>query len=90
MLKMIVGLLLVLVLVLALPHAGLAEEPLPIIDMHLHSNSAGDNGPPPVAMCVPMIPSLPPWDPQTASWGDLMISTAASPRTILVWSPTGR
>jgi predicted TIM-barrel fold metal-dependent hydrolase len=27
------------------------DRPLPIIDMHLHANRAGDNGPPPTSIC---------------------------------------
>ena len=32
-----------------------AQEPLPVIDMHLHASAADDNGPPPLALCVPPV-----------------------------------
>lgn len=39
-----------------LPMLGFAQEILPIIDMHLHALPADAQGPPPVAMCVPIDP----------------------------------
>lgn len=39
-----------------------AQERLPIIDMHLHALAADAQGPPPVAICVPIEP-FPAWDP---------------------------
>ena len=31
-----------------------AQKPLPVIDMHLHASVADANGPPPLALCVPV------------------------------------
>lgn len=44
--------------VLGLPLTGVAQTPLPIIDMHLHASPADVQGPPPLAMCLP-----------TTTWG---------------------
>lgn len=41
-----------------------AQKPLPVIDMHLHASTAAANGPPPLALCVP-VAELPTWDPKT-------------------------
>lgn len=69
-------------LVLAVPAA--AREP--IIDMHLHAMAATDQGPPPLAMCVPISP-MPTWDASkspTESFGELFKSPpCANP----IWSP---
>ncbi len=40
-----------------------AQEPPPILDMHLHASAADGNGPPPLGLCVPILPSVPPLDP---------------------------
>jgi hypothetical protein len=50
-----------LMLLLALP--AHAQERRPIIDMHLHASAADENGPPPLALCVP-IPEFPVRDPR--------------------------
>jgi len=55
-----------LVLVLALLLVALdahAQQRLPIIDMHLHAYTADGNGPPPLGLCVPILPYVPPLDP---------------------------
>lgn len=49
-------------LLFALPAS--AQERLPIIDMHLHALAADENGPPPLALCIP-IPEFPVRDPGT-------------------------
>jgi predicted TIM-barrel fold metal-dependent hydrolase len=36
----------------------------PIIDVHLHASAADSQGPPPLAMCTPVM-AWPPWDPVT-------------------------
>ncbi len=41
------------------PAAAQAREP--VIDMHVHALAADDQGPPPMAMCVPIDP-MPTWD----------------------------
>lgn len=43
------------------PIAALADQKPPIIDMHLHALAVDHQGPPPVAMCVPL--AMPTWDP---------------------------
>lgn len=53
-------LLLVILLTLVAP---LQARPLPVIDMHLHASVADENGPPPLGLCVPMLPYLSPLDP---------------------------
>lgn len=40
--------------VLALPCAAAAQQPPPIIDMHLHALGAASQGPPPLALCLPV------------------------------------
>lgn len=47
---------------LELAAAPAAEQPLPIIDMHLHALPFDAQGPPPVALCSPM--PMPVWDPK--------------------------
>ncbi len=55
-------LILVLALLLIPPRAH-AQQRLPIIDMHLHAYTADGNGPPPLGLCVPLLPYVPPLDP---------------------------
>ena len=52
----------VLVSLVVPPHAWAAQR-LPIIDMHLHAYAADENGPPPLGLCVPVLPRLSPLDP---------------------------
>lgn len=53
----------ILFLVLAvLVTSAAAQERLPILDMHLHALAADSQGPPPLAMCIPIEP-FPAWDP---------------------------
>ena len=52
----------VLALFLVALHAR-AQQPLPIIDMHLHAYPADANGPPPLGLCIPLSSYLPPLDP---------------------------
>lgn len=42
--------------------AGLAQDRLPIIDVHMHAMAADAQGPPPLGMCTPINP-MPYWDP---------------------------
>ena len=46
-------------LAFALSHQAEAREP--VIDVHVHALGAGDQGPPPLAMCTPIDP-MPAWD----------------------------
>lgn len=75
------------VLLLISPEAR-AQQRLPIIDMHLHAMAADDNGPPPLAICVPFLSHLPPLDPKE-SWGDVFIGAMKKPSCPNpIWSPT--
>jgi hypothetical protein len=80
--------LLVVALVLPLvPVPGQAQQPLPIIDMHMHALSADEQGPPPLAMCT-SAPEYPAWDPATP-FGDLFIAESKTPACAdPIWSPT--
>jgi predicted TIM-barrel fold metal-dependent hydrolase len=63
-----------------------AEAPsLPIIDMHLHALTADDQGPPPVAVCLPV--GVGPHDPRSA-WGEAFAAlTKEPPCSDPLWSP---
>jgi hypothetical protein len=64
-----------------------AQQRLPIIDMHLHASAADENGPPPLALCVP-VPEYPVRDPRRP-WGDIFIEWQKHPPCRdPVWSPT--
>lgn len=70
---------------LAAPEAGLAQQGLPILDMHLHAVPADMQGPPPLGMCTPM--PFPAWDPSRA-YGETYIGLLKSPPCPdPVWSP---
>lgn len=61
------------------------EERLPIIDMHMHAFGADSQGPPPLAMCTPLL--LPAWDPQVP-FGAFFMELAKQPACDdPVWSP---
>ena len=63
-----------------------AQERLPIIDMHLHASAARDNGPPPLALCVP-VSAYPVRDP-SRPWGEVFIEWQKNPSCQdPVWSP---
>jgi predicted TIM-barrel fold metal-dependent hydrolase len=62
------------------------KRPL-IIDMHLHAVAADATGPPPTAMCVPMVAHLPDGDPKKP-WQEKMAAWLKNPPcTDPVWSP---
>lgn len=48
-----------------------AERPLPVIDMHLHALGAGDQGPPPLHVCVSP-EGWPAWE-QSRPWAEVFI-----------------
>lgn len=74
-------------LLLAGPEAR-AQQRLPIIDMHLHALAADANGPPPLAVCVPLLSYLPPLNPKE-SWGDVFVGALKKPSCPNpIWSPT--
>ena len=65
--------------------SALAQDQLPIIDMHMHANPADAQGPPPLAMCTPF--KLPAWDPATP-YGDVFMNMVNRPTCDdPVWSP---
>lgn len=65
--------------------AAQAQDQLPIIDMHLHALSAAAQGPPPLALCVP-IPDVP-LDP-ALPWSEVFMGMMKSPPCDdPVWSP---
>lgn len=64
-----------------------AQERLPIIDMHLHALAADAQGPPPLAMCTPLVPA-PGWDP-ARPFGEMFMAIGKEPPCDdPVWSPT--
>jgi hypothetical protein len=65
-----------------------AQSPqLPVIDMHLHSDAADSNGPPPLGICAPPA-ELPTWDPKE-SWPVAFMRWTKNPECARpVWSPT--
>src|ERR671936_2101599 len=63
------------------------RPPLPVIDMHLHAVPADSQGPPPLALCLPLS-NLPVLDTREA-WGDVFMTFLKKPPcTDPVWSPT--
>lgn len=82
--KNAVGLLATAMLV-AVPAGALARPP--VLDVHVHAMSANDQGPPPLAMCVPMAP-MPTWDTSRPVMENFIRPfkqpTCADP----IWSPT--
>jgi hypothetical protein len=75
---MLMSLILVALTLLLVPLQGRAQQRLPIIDMHLHALAADDNGPPPLAICVPLLDHLPTLDPRSA-WGEVFIAASKAP-----------
>ncbi len=75
-----------LAIVLLVPLHVHAQRPPPIIDMHLHASTADANGPPPLALCVPIM-EWPVRDPQR-SWAEVYIGWQKEPPCPdPVWSP---
>lgn len=54
-----------------------AQDPAPIIDMHLHAVSASSQGPPPQSICAPAS-TFPPHDP-SRSWLETFAAASANP-----------
>jgi len=74
-----------ILLMLFCTSAGVAQDRLPILDVHLHAVPADHLGPPPRAMCTPM-PS-PVWDPDKP-YKEFFDSLAKNPPCPdPVWSP---
>jgi uncharacterized protein len=81
-----VKLLFSLLAVAAWPLHGLAQHPLPVIDMHLHAHPVDGQGPPPVAICTPIV-SFPAWDPAEPYGAVFMKMLKDPPCSDPVWSP---
>ncbi len=65
---------------------GTAQNPLPIIDMHLHALPATQNGPPPNAICAPPT-EMPVHDP-AKPWPMVFMQTLKQPDcTTAIWGP---
>ena len=79
------ALILTLILVpLAAP--AMAQDRLPVLDMHLHAMAADAQGPPPLGMCTP-IPQFSAWDP-AEPYGEAFLSMFKNPPCDdPVWSP---
>lgn len=76
----------VLLLMLLGPLPLVAQDRLPVIDMHLHALPADAQGPPPLAMCTPIDP-MPTWDP-ARPFSDVFIGSMKDPACDdPVWSP---
>ena len=74
-----------LVFLLLLSAATAAQDPLPILDVHLHAVRADHVGPPPVAVCTPM--PAPAWDPSRPYREQLSGMQKEPPCEDAVWSP---
>ncbi|MGH9870338.1 MAG: amidohydrolase family protein [Candidatus Polarisedimenticolia bacterium] len=68
-----VGVAAFLMLVMSSGTAG----PAPVVDVHLHASAADDNGPPPLALCVPAV-ELPARDP-IRPWPEAFIAWQKDP-----------
>lgn len=77
--------LLAALLVLA-PSPLAARDREPIIDMHLHALHADEQGPPPLAMCTPIV-EMPVWDPRGPYAEIFMERLKHPPCPDPVWSP---
>ncbi len=66
--------------------AAIADDRLPIFDVHLHASRADAQGPPPLGMCTPM--PVPVWDP-ARPYLEIFLETFKNPACDdPVWSPT--
>ena len=67
--------------------SAVAQDRLPVIDVHLHALAADQQGPPPLAMCTP-IPEFPAWDPASGPYGATFMAMHKDPPCDdPVWSP---
>lgn len=62
---------------LVVPLPAFAQQPAPIIDVHLHASAADANGPPPLALCVPIMEHAV-RDPRR-SWTEIFIEWQKEP-----------
>ena len=65
------------VLAVASASARAQEPPPPIIDVHLHAMRATDQGPPPLAFCLPLT-AFPPAE-RGATWGETFLGFTKNP-----------
>lgn len=65
---------------------AVAQERLPILDVHLHAIRADELGPPPLAMCTPIEP-FPAWDPARPYQETFMAMSKQPACDDPVWSP---
>lgn len=66
--------------------ATAAQQPLPILDVHVHALPADAQGPPPLGLCVPINP-FPAWDPK-APYGATFMAMVKEPSCAdPIWSP---
>jgi uncharacterized protein len=76
----------VLIVLVAMPAS--AQKPLPVLDMHLHASTADGNGPPPLALCVPLLDHIDHVGDPRRPWADTFIDWQKKPRcSDPVWSP---
>jgi predicted TIM-barrel fold metal-dependent hydrolase len=68
------------------PAAVAARDREPILDMHLHALHADEQGPPPLAMCTPIV-EMPVWDQRGAYADTFMERLKNPPCPDPVWSP---
>lgn len=67
--------------------AQAAKQREPIIDVHVHALAADDQGPPPLAMCVPMNP-MPAWDTSKPLFENFLTPFKKPTCKDPIWSPT--
>jgi predicted TIM-barrel fold metal-dependent hydrolase len=69
--------------------AASAQRPLPVIDVHLHASAADENGPPPLAVCVPLLEHVDLVRDPRRPWPDIFMEWQKKPTcSNPVWSPT--
>ena len=73
-----------LTLAMATPFVAHGREP--IIDMHVHALAADDQGPPPLAMCVPIDP-MPTWDDRLPTMQNFITPFKNPSCKDPIWSP---
>lgn len=70
---------------LCLTSSAVAQNDLPVFDVHLHALAADHQGPPPLAMCTPI--DFPAWDP-AKPYGETFMDMLKNPKcSDPVWSP---
>ena len=76
----------ILTVLVAIPAS--AQKPLPVVDMHLHASTADGNGPPPLALCVPLMDHVDFVRDPRRPWGEIFLEPQKRPPCPdPVWSP---